>query len=339
MTGLRRPCAVLAVLFFALPAGAQKTDKVHLLNGDHLTGEIKKMARGKLELKTDDMERLYIEWQKIAWIASGSNFRVEVQDGRVFDGSLEQPSSPGKLRVVGAQVLELAMDEVVVIETVKQSFWERLTGFFTLGLSYIKSTDVGQLTFSFQTAYRKRDDVYRLTGNSISSSQRSEKTRVKSDITFSYQRYLGDRWFFLATTGGETDEILGIDLRTSLAAQMGRYLVQSHDNDLSLRAGLRGNYENVDQGNDQGTAEVALSARYEVFRYSPDMTLFSELSAFPSLTDEDRLRIDFEARFRWELIEDLFWEFRYYTNYDSEPPSLGAETTNYGVITSMGYSF
>jgi len=338
VTGTRRLLAALAVLLLALPAAAQKTDKVHLLNGDHLTGDIKRMQQGKLELKTDDMQRVHIEWKKIAWVSSDNNFRVEAEDGEVFQGSLVQPNADRVLVVSGDELLELDMDEVAWIQEVNRNFWKRLTGFFSIGVSYIKSTDIGQFTWSFQAAYRESDNLYQLDGNSIVSSQRSEKSRVKADLAFVYRRSFGDRWFFQATTGTETDEILGIDQRTSLAAQMGRYVSQSYEHEFALSAGLRGNYEDGSELN-QSSAEGAVTARYQIFRYSPDLTLYSELTAFPSLTISDRIRVDFDTRFRWELVKDLFWEFRYYTNYDSDPPSLSGENTDYGIISSMGYSF
>jgi hypothetical protein len=296
------------------------------------------MQQGKLELSTDDMNRVHIEWKKIAWISSDTNFRVETVEGRFYEGSFVQPNEDRILVVSGETLVELHMEEIAWIQELKQSFWKRLSGFFTLGVSYIKATDVGQFSYSFQAAYRESSNLYQLNGNSILSSQQNAPSRVKSDLGFVYRRALEDRWFFQATTGLETDENLGIDLRTSLAAQAGRFLTQSYEHEFSLSAGLRANYEDG-TANGQGSAEGALTARYQIFRYSPDLTLYSELSAFPSITIQDRIRADFELRFRWELVKDLFWEFRYYTNYDSDPPSLTSNNTDYGVITSMGYSF
>ena len=42
-----------------------KTDVVTLANGDRITGEIKRLDRGRLEFKTDDAGTLYLEWDKL----------------------------------------------------------------------------------------------------------------------------------------------------------------------------------------------------------------------------------------------------------------------------------
>ena len=42
---------------------------------------------------------------------------------------------------------------------------------------------------------------------------------------------------------------------------------------------------------------------------------------------------------RWELINDLFWDLNYYNTLDSNPPSGSESTNDYGIVTSIGYSF
>ena len=42
---------------------------------------------------------------------------------------------------------------------------------------------------------------------------------------------------------------------------------------------------------------------------------------------------------RWELISDLFWDLAYYNTFDSDPPSGSTSTNDYGIVTSVGYSF
>ena len=47
----------------------------------------------------------------------------------------------------------------------------------------------------------------------------------------------------------------------------------------------------------------------------------------------------YNSRWRWELTTDLYWEFRYWANYDSDPPAEGALNTDFGITTSLGYSW
>ena len=52
-------------LFFFEAAWAQKTDIIALKNGDRITGEVKELKFGKLEYSTDDVETIFIEWDKV----------------------------------------------------------------------------------------------------------------------------------------------------------------------------------------------------------------------------------------------------------------------------------
>jgi len=49
-----------------------KTDVVTLANGDRITGEVKRLDRGRLEFSTDDAGTLYLEWDKLASVIAAA---------------------------------------------------------------------------------------------------------------------------------------------------------------------------------------------------------------------------------------------------------------------------
>src|SRR5205085_62645 len=97
-------------------ASAQKrTDVVTLRNGDHLTGEVVKLDRGRLQFKTDDEGTLEIEWDKIATVAAVRQFEVGTSDGRRFVGALVPGNQPGILVVEETTQSALPMEDVTLI--------------------------------------------------------------------------------------------------------------------------------------------------------------------------------------------------------------------------------
>ena len=58
-----------------------KTDVIILKNGDRITGEIKKMERGRLSLSTDSMRTVSIEWEDVERITSQYYFEIETTVG------------------------------------------------------------------------------------------------------------------------------------------------------------------------------------------------------------------------------------------------------------------
>ncbi len=60
---------------------------------------------------------------------------------------------------------------------------------------------------------------------------------------------------------------------------------------------------------------------------------------YPSITESDRYRAALDVTLRRELIEDFFIDFSLYYDYDSQPPGDDPVKDDYGIVTSLGYSF
>jgi len=73
--------------------------------------------------------------------------------------------------------------------------------------------------------------------------------------------------------------------------------------------------------------------------FKPALGVSSRLSVFPGSTESGRTRAQLDLSLRWDVITDLFWDLSYYNSYDTDPPSSSNSTSDYGVITSIGYSF
>ena len=86
----------------SLPAlGRDKTDVIILKNGDHITGEIKSLARGKMSLSTDSMGTVSIEWEDVERVTSQWVFEVETETGLRTFGSLSPAAEPRTIEVIG----------------------------------------------------------------------------------------------------------------------------------------------------------------------------------------------------------------------------------------------
>ena len=91
---------------------------------------------------------------------------------------------------------------------------------------------------------------------------------------------------------------------------------------------------------DQDTIEALGTVRWDWYRYdAPELDLSTTLQVIPNLTDTGRVRGELDVSLKWEMISDLFWELSYYHSYDSRPATEGAEKSDYGVVTSVGYDF
>ena len=158
--------AAYLVLLAAVPpvSAREKTDVVVLKNGDHLTGEVKGLEYARLRLKTDTMETVYVKWEEVAQVTSKYSFELELENGLRFFGSLGTPAEAGMVSVIESErTVGLALDQVVRIRPIKQRFWKRIDGSFSLGLSFTKASDVLRFSLNADARYTERKNIVELS--------------------------------------------------------------------------------------------------------------------------------------------------------------------------------
>ena len=118
-----RPTLVaLAVILVTagVSVAAEKVDVVVLQNGTRVVGEVRSMKRGKLELKTDDMGTLQIEWADVVQVTAPEYFEVEDMRGRLRFGALRPSADGSRLAVVNVEGEQaLPLPEVARIQLVE----------------------------------------------------------------------------------------------------------------------------------------------------------------------------------------------------------------------------
>ena len=333
----------LLVLGIHRPALAQKTDLIYLENGDRVTGEIKELEQGRLRLKTDIFGTIYVNWEDIDRVYSEKWIQIEMSDGTCMFGQMPESDTGGIIQLntlKGPQEVEL--DTVVRAEVIMtdQSFWQRLDKNLRFGLNYTKASKVGIVNIAADSTFRSQK--YRVTAalNTIVTRQGGGNDSRQGDLSGTVLWYRPDRWFWFGSTALQTNDELGIDLRGLFTAGTGRFVMQTKGMELYLAAGLAANQELTVESENDTALEGLLQAEWNFFKlHTPKSNIKASLSLFPGITETDRFRGDFNIELRQEFIEDLFWELRFYLNYDSNPPQGAAANEDYGVITSLGYSF
>jgi hypothetical protein len=335
--------AVLLVLSATVQA-APKTDILVFHNGDRLTGEVKSLERGKLSFKTDATGTISIEWDKVASVQTDQYLQVELSDGRRHFGRASQAQPEGKLKLrvgSGSNIREVPLAEVVVIAPIEQGgFFARLDGYVTAGYDYTKSSGVQQITYTGGLSSRDEKRQWAIDSSFTFISQSGQDDSNRYNIGAYNRRFLADRWFVQGFGSFDGNDELGIDLRTTLGAAYGRFLRQDQKNDWAAYAGLAVTRENFSEQPTNESVEGVLGTQYWFFRYNaPEASLDATVILFPSLTESGRVRSESQLNARYELVSDLFFQLSLYGSYDSEPGAGAESKSDYGVTTSLGYSF
>jgi hypothetical protein len=133
---------------------------------------------------------------------------------------------------------------------------------------------------------------------------------------------------------------LGILSRVSVNGQYGKMLLFTNRNSFQAGAGVLLNSETTYENTTSENMEALFLLKYEYFSFDdPKLSIGAHYYLFPSLTVSGRMRQDFETELKWKIISDFTISFRVYYNADSNPLSENASNEDWGVITSLGYTF
>ena len=317
-----------------------KTDIVFLTNGDHMTGEIKQLDRGILQLSTNDIGTLNIEWEDVDSLSSVYQFRVEDHLGFKYFGAIFLMRD-GTLQVIAhGQTETVSQIGVVAITPLESSFWRQLDGAINIGFSYTKSNSLAQLSTSTNIRRRTPIRLFALDMATIMTAQEGESTQRRDDLSLTYNRLFEGPLFFTVGGAFQRNDELGLDYRVSLSPGVGAKLVQSSHTEFVSTAGLSVNRENSDFAEGANNLEAFVSAELSVFRYDyPKTDITMEATLFPSLSDWGRVRGEFDISASREIVSDFTIVLSFYDSYDSDPLDPTADKNDYGLVTSLGWTF
>ena len=216
----RHAAAALAlVILTSASAFAQRTDVAALANGDRITGEVRRLDRGRLEFKTDDAGTLYLEWDALVSVVTTRTVEVVSEDGTRRVGSLV-PAPEGFLVVSAPGAADsFPMAVVTHIAPVGRGFWRQLEGSIDAGFSYSRSSGVAQLNVNSSTVYRRPAFKARLTATLTYTEKDDGSGRDdRGSVELGYRRFRWPRAFVGALARFETNESVGLELRSLVAA-------------------------------------------------------------------------------------------------------------------------
>lgn len=330
------------VCSLSTPAFAQRTDVVTLANGDRITGEVVGLERGQLEFKTDDAGTLYLEWDKLLSVIAARQVEVVTADGRRFLGSLGQ-ADQRTIAVVGSQGTDrLPMLDVTLITPIGTGFWRRLDGSFDIGYSYTKSSGISQLNVQSDTIYRRPGFQARVIGSltQISKEDDDGSDDDRGYVEMAWVHYKWRRWFASVAGRFETNQSLGLDLRSQIGAAAGPRLVNSNRAQLAFGAGMVFNEEQASDNESTKNLEGLLLLHGSYYTYDrPKTNLDLNLQLYPSLSDTGRFRLQLDASAKRELLKDFFLASTVYYTHDNRPPNPEADKSDVGIVLSIGWTY
>jgi hypothetical protein len=324
-------------------ARAAKTDHLVMQNGDHITGEVKGLAYGKLDYSTDDAGRLSIEWEKVVRLTSPQEYQVELGSGIRYFGRLVVANRDAFIVVQKQGADTLRITDVVLISPISAGFLQRLQSYLDLGLTIAKANQATTFSLSGAAEYRGPSFGSQLKFDSYAQGQESVPTTDRNSARQSFSWYLARRWSAVGLAQIEQNDELDLDHRFTGGGAMSRVLARSNRTEFSAGAGLVGTQEQFRSATG-GTSNTSLEGlvvfNASAFRFdSPKLDFSVSFALFPSISDAGRVRGQSDMRLKYELFKDFNAGFLITDTFDSRPPEAGVAKNDYVTTLTIGWSY
>lgn len=321
---------------------AQKTDTIYHVNKNILTGDLKNLAYGVFTWKMDGMGTISLEEIKVNTIISKKQFEIKLKNDAVYFGSLDASNEEGTVYLVTLTEKKLVkISDIVEIYPIKNSFWLKISGDFSLGFNYSKGSNIGSLAFSGNLNYRKKKAYFEAEWDENNTYQADTLGSRKTDVTLAWQRLLKQGWSTQLAVGFSQNSELGIKERWGVNIMGLKDLSYNNWNRLYAGAGINLTHE-IPYGvaSEQDDVAGIFQVVWRVYKYkTPKLWVDTDVSYLPYFTDSGRHRAVFNLNPKINLFSDNFKVgLKFYYTYDSKPPADAASTNDYGVNFQLSYS-
>lgn len=333
---------LLPVLLVSEVAQAhRKTDVITLYNGDRITGEIKSLLNGRISLSTDSMGTVNIEWKDVSSVDSNYNYELRLADGSRYFGTVSPSDKPGVITFEDVfKERRFSWMEVVELRPVEEKVGDRIDIYISANYAFTKASGVTQTELRADVSYEDEDALNTLNSRATVSDTDSETT-ASSRVTLSRRAWTDRQAMYRSVFGGyESNDELALDYRFTIGGGLGRYFIDTNNQNLNAGLSIQALEERSVGGDQQESIEGVISVGYSRWRFdSPKLNLQLDASLYPSLTERGRLRADSNARLRWEMIDDLYWDLSAWGSFDNETIDEGGDNFDWGITTGLGWEF
>ncbi|MGA7060969.1 MAG: DUF481 domain-containing protein [Candidatus Acidiferrales bacterium] len=315
-------------------------------NGDHFTGEVKRLQNGLLFVETEYVSSaIALDWDQVESVQSTATYRIVLNSGKRIEGKIEKLSGEKAtekdfLIREATEEVQIPSEEIVSMETKKPTFWRQLQGSIDLGYSFASGNSQTTVNADTSAAYKTAGWEAATAFDSTFGGQAGASKTNRQDLQATFTKYLNRNSYVLALSDFLHSSQQDLTLRTTLGAGYGRYLKRTTNNNLSWLAGVVFVNESFDttaaQPSDQ-SAEALVGLEYSLIRFNFG-EFDSQLLTFPGLTDTGRVRITTNNSLNIKLRNNFYLAFTFWDNFDSRPPST-AKKNELGVSSGIGWSF
>lgn len=194
-------CIGLAGFFTLTKAFGQQKDSIILYNGQTLIGAVQDAALGSITIDDIDLKMQNIKLYKIKKLIIQEIFKIETVEKVFYFGTLKTTDKEGwvNIHTIEGSDIPIHITKIFLLISMDANFFKRMNGNVSAGLSFTKSSSIGQVNFSANVEFATRHFEYNLSVSSIGSIDSSKYSRDNENVQLYAIYDLTGSWFLAAS--------------------------------------------------------------------------------------------------------------------------------------------
>ncbi|HET7000072.1 MAG TPA: DUF481 domain-containing protein [Puia sp.] len=321
----------------------QTRDSIILYNGESLIGEVQSSSLGSITIDDIDLKMLSIKLYKIKTLIIHDRFKIETIDKKIYFGTLRTSDRDGwvDIHLDDGQILPIHIVKIYLLTSLDTDILRRLNGNVSAGLSFTKSSQIGQVNFSATVQLSTKLFNYQLSVSAIGSIDSGKYSRDNENIFLVNSYDLTPTWFTSGAAQYQRNLELSISRRYLFMLGIGNKLIIKKNMRLLATTGMTFSQEKSIEGVSSGLLfdlPIMFQFNYYQFRH-PDIQISSTQIVYFGIGQNGRVRYDGSTTFSWQLIRYFYLNLSPYTNFDSQPPAGSGSNFDYGIVFGLSYKF
>ncbi|MBU1274761.1 MAG: DUF481 domain-containing protein [Proteobacteria bacterium] len=322
-----------AVMLMPAPAAA---DVLYLKGGDRLTGKVEDMGGGKLCFTTSYAGKLRIKWSEVERLVTDEPMTLETTEGQKLTGKAQE-AAPGQIKLDGGEPLPLAKIASINPEDLDPL---KISGQVNLGVDVSRgntnkmSVDTeGRVVTTWGTINRA------IGGFEIHRAESKGKDTSDNTLGYvEYNRFVSDRWYWLANLRGSQDTFKNIEYQSMAGVGMGYQVWQGKLTNLAFELGPNYVYQEDTAGISRDWFAMRWKISYDRWFLSRSVQFYHRQEGFMAVDDSNNWIWNTRQGLNFPTVMGFVLTAAYNLDYDNQPEP-GKSRTDTRFIISLGYQF
>jgi Protein of unknown function, DUF481 len=332
----------IILLLFTAVCFCQIKDTLFFYNKTLLIGEFKKIKLGRIEFDGDGIGDVSIKYDKVTTIKAKSHlYRVETPDTKLLYGYIESSDKPGYINILTDNgVVEIKLTNIISLLFYAKNWKDGFSGRLGAGYSYTKSSNLGRFNINGSAKYVAKKIETDLDGSMIITTDSIHTFKERENLILSCNYLINNRWYTGVSLRYQSNIELGLLSRLQQGVGIGyKFLKRMHSQGKSITGFVINEEHNIN--NQRNTSvEWELLGNYNFFSFNkPNFSLSTTQTAFFSLSQKERIRLDGDITISWEMLKDFSISLNFYHNYDAKSPISNGPKVDYGFVAGLNYKF